>query len=122
MAVGAVGNLHGPRHSHADDREQHDRRHPAQDRLVVALPRVTPAAQVHPRKHQHPHAPEHDPPDRAFPQQLVAVGQTLVEAQLEGEVVGGRDQHPIHHDLGQHVPVEADRSRRAETSAHCPEL
>ena len=41
----------------------------------------------------------------------------LLEAQLEGEVVRERDQHPVHRELGQRVTVQG-KGRRADPSAH----
>ncbi len=97
---GAAVVVHRAKDLDADDRQQHDRRDSARDGLVVALARVAPAALVDAREHEHRQAAADDPPDRAFAQVLVVARRAVLEAQLEGEVVRDRDQHPIHRELG----------------------
>ena len=80
----------------------------AQDRLVVALTRVAPAALVDAGERERQYGSDEDPPDRAFQQDLVAVlcPCTVLEPQLEGEVVREHDQEPVHGQLGHRASVE----------------
>ena len=115
--------VHRARHLDADDAQQDDQHDRPQDRLVVALAGVAPAALVDPREDEHDQASPQHPPDRPFEQQLVVVRQlraaasAVLEAQLERQVVRERDQRPIHRELGQGVPVYG-KGRRADPSAH----
>ena len=54
-------------------------------------------------------ADEH-PPDRAVAQLRVVAGRTVVEAQLEREVVGERDQHPVDGELRDGAAMQGNRA------------
>ena len=60
--------VHRPQHVDGNDGQQHDRYHRTDDRLVVALARVAPAALVDAREHEHGHAAHEHPPDGHFAQ------------------------------------------------------
>ena len=109
--------LHGAQRLDAHDREQHDHQHRPRHRLEVALAGVAPAPLIHAREHQHEQAAREHPPDRAGTQLGVVAGRTVVEAQLKREVVGERDQRPVHHELGD-GPAMQGNGGRCEPSAH----
>ncbi len=102
----AGGVLHGAQRHDRDDGEQHDRDDRAQDRLVVALAGIAPAALIHAGEDQHRQAPREHPPERPFAQLGVVAGRAVLEAQLKREVVRERDQRAVHGELRNRAAME----------------
>ncbi len=90
-----MGDLHGPHHLDRHHRQQHDRDRGARHRLVVALPRIAPAALVDARGQQHHETAREHPPDGALEQLVVAPRGAVIEAQLEGQEVGERHERAV---------------------------
>ena len=115
--------VHRARHLDTDDAQQDDQHDRPQNRLVVPLAGVTPAALVNPRQDEHDQASTQYPPNRPFEQQLIVVWQlrapasAVLEAQRERQVVRERDQRPVHRELRQGMSVYG-KGRRADPSAH----
>ena len=100
----------------ADDQQRrHD--HALDDRLVVPLADERPQALIEPERGEDDEHDGNDPPDRRVEQVVVARQDVAIEPQLEGEEVGERDQHAIHQQQGQRVPVDGE-GRGSDPPAH----